>query len=359
MGCCHSRSALMNSDSSSSEDEEKPADVSLSHQQLQLHPQPELERATAPDQETNSDSSSSEAEQEMAEPVDAGASLYHQQPQPEPAAASDQELQPEPELEPSATSVDATKANQQLRSSDSSDNSSDSGLPWLSEGLPPTATHQGKHLVDELLEEVEDAFVELAPNAVLLELKQGVGELEAAVERLTPRKDVEAQAQAPEAQRVKSLEALEHELANARRASAKREQVRQSEEFDAAQAIRSEERRRRQEQAQEQRQETARDYVVKMKEMKDRQRLAEDRRLKRDLLPGRKEEADHRREHRAAMATSARAEWERERRLQLEAELAYHAAASGRLPRKAQPNKRKSASVSPAAARGRTTSEPK
>ena len=195
--------------------------------------------------------------------------------------------------------------------------------------------------MDELLSEVEEAaFLDLASTTALVQLKQGVDQLEAAVDRLTPRKHVEGQGQGPKAQR--SLADLETELARARRATHKQSKARQSAEIEAAQALRFEQRVRRQEQAASERQQVARDYAGKMAEMKERQRLAEERRLKRDLLRERKEDAEHRRECRAAKTASAREEWERARRLQLENELAYHAAAaSGKLAKTTSHSRRR------------------
>ena len=228
-----------------------------------------------------------------------------------------------------------------------------SGAPWLSEGVPTTSKRQSKSAVDKLLSEVEDAaFMDLASTTALVQLKQGVDQLEAAVDRLTPRRNVEGQAQAPKAQR--SLADLEAELAKARRATHKQSKARQSAEIEAAQALRFEQRVRRQEQAASERQQAARDYAGKMAEMIERQRLAEERRLKRDLLRERKEDAEHRRECRAAKTASAREEWERARRLQLESELAYHAsaaAASGKLAKTTSHSRRRHPATSDRKAR--------
>ena len=281
-------------------------------------------------------------------------SVSVQQTEPEPVRTASGNHQPQSETQ-TASASDQSK--HQLRSSDSSSSSSssssDSGAPWLSEGVPTTSKRQSKSAVDKLLSEVEDAaFMDLASTTALVQLKQGVDQLEAAVDRLTPRRDVEEQAQAPKAQR--SLADLEAELAKARRATHKQSKARQSAEIEAAQALRFEQRVRRQEQAASERQQAARDYAGKMAEMIERQRLAEERRLKRDLLRERKEDAEHRRECRAAKTASAREEWERARRLQLESELAYHAsaaAASGKLAKTTSHSRRRHPATSDRKAR--------
>ena len=294
--------------SDSSEDDEPALATVEDARQPQSEPEPEPEPEQQPElrrePQPQSDSSDSSEDEDGASP-------------PRPSRTST-EPEPEPEPEPE---------QQPLGDSDSSE---DEGAA-LPEGVPTPAGQrpavaalaERRAALDAMLDDVADAVVDLAPAAALAELKQAVGQLEQDVERLTPRE--EGKEDGPAAAAQPSLIELERQLSKARQATHKHDLARQSAAFEAAQAIRTEQRVLKQEQAALQRAEVAHGYKSKLKAMKERQKFDEDRRLKKDLLPDRLASAEHRRTLRASKATRSKEEWERDRRLELEAELALHA----------------------------------